>query len=200
MFNDFTLQARYVLAYALQQAQHRHHETIDTEHVLLAIIWETTGVGADVLRDVGIDYNQVFCAASRRTAGGTRHISLDGKPMSKAVLDTITFARDEACKLGHQLVGTGHLLLGLLHESESTAVQVLHEIGKKAAEVRKATLKALATANDTSAPLIDRRPQEGWAHLDKVLFRRLEGVAAKRKTELNELLHRVVEEWLNRQA
>lgn len=200
MFDDLTLQAKYVLRYARQQAQSRLHECMDTEHVLLAMMWDSTGVAADVLRKLGVDFNQVYCAVSRRAPSGVRFVSLEGMAMTKAVHNSIVFARSEARRLGQEPVGTGHLLLGLLHDSETAAAQILGEIGPSTAELRDAALAALATVNEASLLPVDRRPQEKrWACLTQELFKRLEGIADKRAMKLNELLCRILEEWLDQQ-
>lgn len=139
MFVRFTDRARKVMALANQEAQHMQHFYIGTEHILLGLVKEGTGVGANVLRNLGVDLPTVQREVESLLAKGAEPTR--GKlPLSPRTKSVIEFARAEAKKLNHNYVGTEHLLLGLLREEDGVAAHVLMNLG---VELRRARLEVL---------------------------------------------------------
>jgi len=126
-FNRFTERAQKVLAIAQQEALQFRHGYVGTEHLLLGLLEEQEGVAAKVLASMQIDLatvrNRIEQAMGYGNYSGTQ-ITLT--PRAKKVLE---LAFDEARRLGHNYVGTEHLLLGLLREGEGVAAQVLTSLG-----------------------------------------------------------------------
>ncbi|MFC1933057.1 ATP-dependent Clp protease ATP-binding subunit [Chloroflexota bacterium] len=123
-FEKFSERARRVLTSAQEEAQHLNHSYIGTEHILLGLIREEEGVAAKVLNNLGVSLSKVRSAVEyiigRGEKSGTGEIGLT--PRAKRVIE---LAIDEARHLGHNYIGTEHLLLGLLHEGEGIAAGVL---------------------------------------------------------------------------
>src|SRR4030067_882357 len=127
-FEKFTERARRVLTAAQEEAQHLNHNYIGTEHILLGLIREEEGVAAKVLVSMGVTLSKVRSAVEyiigRGEKATTGEIGLT--PRAKRVIE---LAIDEARRLGHNYIGTEHLLLGLLHEGEGVAAGVLDRFG-----------------------------------------------------------------------
>lgn len=124
-----TDRARRVMSLANGHAHAFNHEYLGTEHILLGLIEEGDGVGATVLRNEGLNAemirNEVEAIVKRGPAGvSLRRLSLT--PRARAVLQ---YAQEEALSLGHTLIGTEHLLLGLLREDHGAGAEVLRELG-----------------------------------------------------------------------
>ncbi|MGE0432546.1 MAG: ATP-dependent Clp protease ATP-binding subunit [Planctomycetota bacterium] len=146
MFDKFTDRARKVMGLARQEAQKLNHENIGTEHILLGLIQEGSGVAANVLKNMEVDIRKVRSEIEKLVQTGTQMTTIGGKlpftPRAKKVLD---LAQEEAQNLGHNYIGTEHLLLGLLREQEGVAAQVLMNMGLKLEEVREEVLELLGT-------------------------------------------------------
>jgi len=144
MFDNFTERARKVLGLARQEAQKFNHEYIGTEHILLGLILEGSGVAANVLRNMEIDLRKIRLEIEKLVQQGPQMVTAPGKlpftPRAKRVID---LAKAEAQELGHEHIGTEHLLLGLLKENEGIAAQVLMNLGVRLEEVREEVLELL---------------------------------------------------------
>jgi ATP-dependent Clp protease ATP-binding subunit ClpC len=143
MFERFTDRARRVMGLANQEAQRFNHESIGTEHVLLGLIKEGSGVAANVLRNLGVDLKRVRMEIEKKVPSGHDMVTMGRLPFTPRAKKVIELAFEEARALGHNYVGTEHLLLGLLRESEGVAAQVLVEQGLKLEEVREEVLRLL---------------------------------------------------------
>jgi ATP-dependent Clp protease ATP-binding subunit ClpC len=123
-FEKFSERARRVLTFAQEEAQHFNHSYIGTEHILLGLVREDEGVAAKVLLNLGVGLSKVRSAVEfiieRNEKPSTGDIGLT--PRAKRVIE---LAIDEARSLGHNYIGTEHLLLGLLREGEGIAASVL---------------------------------------------------------------------------
>jgi len=123
----FTQRARRVLSLAQEEAERLQHSYIGTEHLLLGLMREEGGVAGRVLRDLGLDQRRVEELVERMTRAGqrTQNARLDLSPGTKKVLE---LAVDEARRMGHHYIGTEHLLLGLVRQSEGIAIDVLKRL------------------------------------------------------------------------
>jgi ATP-dependent Clp protease ATP-binding subunit ClpC len=135
-FDRFTKRARRVLSQAKDEATRLNHRYIGTEHILLGLVSEEGGVALRVLQSLEISAGQVRAAVERTVGRGTR------APMSQPTLtprtkQVIEIAVDEARQLGHHYIGTEHLLLGLVHQEEGVAVDVLRRLGAPPEKIRE---------------------------------------------------------------
>ncbi|MEE9269344.1 MAG: ATP-dependent Clp protease ATP-binding subunit [Candidatus Krumholzibacteria bacterium] len=143
MHDRFTDRVRRVIYYARDEASRLQHDYIGTEHLLLGIVREGEGIAAKVLSKLDLDFEQIQQAVESmvKSSGGTLTIGeIPFTPRAKRVLE---LAIEEARLLGHNYVGTEHLLLGLIREGEGVAAQVLAELGVDRKRVREEVLKLL---------------------------------------------------------
>src|SRR5207248_11587175 len=143
MFERFTDRARKVMALANQEAQRFNHEYIGTEHILLGLVKEGSGVGATVLKNLDIDLRKVRLEVEKLVKSGPDMVTMGKLPQTPRAKKVIEYAIAEARHLGHNYVGTEHLLLGLLREKDGVAAQVLMNLGLKLEEVREEVLNLL---------------------------------------------------------
>ncbi len=150
MFERFTDRARKVMALANQEAQRFNHDYIGTEHILLGLVKEGSGVGANVLKNLNVDLRRVRMEVERLVRSGPEVVSGMGKlPQTPRAKRVIEYAIEEARNLNHNYVGTEHLLLGLLREQDGVAAQVLQNLGLKLEEVREEVLNLLGTNGES---------------------------------------------------
>src|ERR671916_361186 len=143
MFERFTDRARKVMALANQEAQRFNHEYIGTEHILLGLVKEGSGVGANVLKNLDVDLRKVRLEVEKLVKSGPDMVTMGKLPQTPRAKKVIEYAMEEARNLNHNYVGTEHLLLGLLREQEGVAAQVLMNLGLKLEEVREEVLNLL---------------------------------------------------------
>ncbi len=143
MFERFTDRARKVMALANQEAQRFNHEYIGTEHILLGLVKEGSGVGANVLKNLDVDLRKVRLEVEKLVKSGPDQVTMGKLPQTPRAKKVIEYAIEEARNLNHNYVGTEHLLLGLLREREGVAAQVLMNLGLKLEEVREEVLNLL---------------------------------------------------------
>jgi hypothetical protein len=138
----FTHRARQVLSLAQADAERLQHDYIGTEHLLLGLMREEGGVAGRVLRDLGLERGRVEELVSQMTRATTRMgtTQLDLSPGTKRVLK---LAVDEARRMGHHYIGTEHVLLGLVRQSEGVAIDVLKRLGVSPDDVRRQTRRVL---------------------------------------------------------
>jgi ATP-dependent Clp protease ATP-binding subunit ClpC len=151
MHDKFTERVRKVIYLAREEAARLQHDYIGTEHLLLGVIREGEGIAATVLNNLGVDLDHIRQAVENMVSasGGTMTIGeIPFTPRAKRVLE---LAVEEARSLGHNYVGTEHLLLGLIREGEGVAAKVLLELGVDRKRVREETLKLLG-GSPTQAP------------------------------------------------
>jgi ATP-dependent Clp protease ATP-binding subunit ClpC len=144
MFEKFTERARKVMSLARQEAQRLNSEFIGTEHILLGIIQEGGGVAAKVLKNLNVDLKRIRQEIEKLITPSTSPtVTLGQLPFSPRAKRVIELAGEAASGLGHDVIGTEHLLLGLLKENEGIAAQVLTNLGLKLDEVRDMVLEVL---------------------------------------------------------
>ncbi len=148
MFERFTDRARKVMALANQEAQRFNHEYIGTEHILLGLVKEGSGVGANVLKNLGVDLRKVRLEVEKLVKSGPEMVTMGKLPQTPRAKRVIEYAIEEARTLNHNYVGTEHLLLGLLREQDGVAAQVLMNLGLKLDDVREEVLNLLGAGVD----------------------------------------------------
>src|SRR5699024_993204 len=127
MFGRFTERAQKVLALAQEEANRLKHNNIGTEHILLGLIREGSGIAAKALVELGLETKQIQTEVEKLIGKGNHSFqSVHYTPRAKKVVE---LSQDEARKLGHPYVGTEHILLGLIREGEGVAARVLHNLG-----------------------------------------------------------------------
>ncbi len=143
MFERFTDRARRVVVLAQEEARLLNHNYIGTEHILLGLIHEGEGVAAKALESLGISLeavrNQVQEIIGQGGSSPSGHIPFT--PRAKKVLE---LSLREALQLGHNYIGTEHILLGLIREGEGVAAQVLVKLGADLSRVRQQVIKLLS--------------------------------------------------------
>ncbi|MDD5189745.1 MAG: ATP-dependent Clp protease ATP-binding subunit [Dehalococcoidales bacterium] len=142
-FEKFSERARRVLTLAQEEAQHLNHSYIGTEHILLGLLREEEGVAAKVLVSLGCNLGKVRSGVEFIIGRGDKPNSgeIGLTPRAKRVIE---LAIDEARHLGHNYIGTEHLLLGLLHEGGGVAAGVLDSFGINLEQVRAEVTKMLS--------------------------------------------------------
>ena len=157
MFERFTDRARRVVVFAQDEARGLNHNWIGTEHLLLAVIREGQGVGAKALEAMQISLDaarqQVESIIGRgQEPVGDGHIAFT--PRAKKVLE---LSLREALQLGHNYIGTEHILLGLIREGDGVAAQVLVNLGSDLNRARQQVIQLLHGHQGTRPALLDHR-------------------------------------------
>jgi len=162
-FDKFTERARKVLALAQEEARRFNHNYIGTEHILLGLVREEEGMAAKILSNLGVGLNKVRSAVEFiiGRGEGTAQTEVGLTPRAKRVIE---LAVDEARSLGHQYIGTEHILLGLLRESEGIASGVLESLGVSIDTVHAELNHTLSQ----SAPRSGSRPTTKTPTLDQL--------------------------------
>src|SRR5438093_643216 len=151
MYERFADRARKVMQLANQEAQRFNHEYIGTEHILLGLVKEGSGVAANVLKNLDIDLRKIRLEVEKIVQTGSGEMVSMGKlPHTPRAKKVIEYSIEEARNLNHNYVGTEHLLLGLLREQEGVAAQVLMNLGLKLEDVREEVLNLLGHNMDPS--------------------------------------------------
>jgi ATP-dependent Clp protease ATP-binding subunit ClpC len=153
MFERFTEKAIKVIMLSQEEARRLGHNFVGTEQVLLGLIGEGTGVGPRVLESMGITLHDARLEVEGIIGRGSGFVAVEipFTPRAKRILER---ALDEARQLGHNYIGTEHLLLGLIRERDGVAVRVLQQLGVGYDEIRAAVIRELGEAaeylgNDT---------------------------------------------------
>ncbi len=157
MFERFTDRARKVMALANQEAQRFNHEYIGTEHVLLGLVKEGSGVGANVLKNLDVDVKKLRLEVEKLVKSGADMVTMGKLPQTPRAKKVIEFAIEEARALNHNYIGTEHILLGLLRETEGIAAQVLMNLGLKLEDVRQEVLNLLGAGADGGIPGLEMK-------------------------------------------
>ena len=147
-FDKFTDRARKVLTLAQDEAQRFNHNYIGTEHLLLGLVREGEGVAARVLENMNVELPKVRTAVEFIIGRGDRPVvgEVGLTPRAKRVIE---LAIDEARRLGHNYIGTEHLLLGLVREGEGIAAGVLESLGVNLDKVRHEVIRVLSQSSST---------------------------------------------------
>jgi ATP-dependent Clp protease ATP-binding subunit ClpC len=148
---------------AHQEAQRFHHEYLGTEHILLGLVQEGSGVAAHVLKNLDIDLRKIRREVEKIVQPGPGAIRTGRLPQTPKAKKVIEYAIEEARGLNHNYVGTEHMLLGLLRDQEGVAAQVLLNLGLQLEAVRAEVRNLLGHAA-LPAPHVQPR-KDGSEHL-----------------------------------
>ena len=145
MFNRFTERARKVILLAKEEAKRFNHDYIGTEHILLGLVREGEGVAAAVLASFGLSSDKIRLEVEKLVQPGPSTVVSGDLPFTPKAKKVIELAMDEAHSLGHNYIGTEHLLLGLIREGEGVASQVLMNLGLELDKVREEVMNLLGS-------------------------------------------------------
>ena len=143
MFNRFTERARKVILLAKEEAKRFNHDYIGTEHILLGLVREGEGVAAAVLENLGLSSEKITMEVEKLVKAGPSTVISGDIPFTPKAKKVMELSMDEAVSLGHNYIGTEHLLLGLLREGEGIASQVLINLGLDLNKVRSEVMRLL---------------------------------------------------------
>lgn len=150
MFNKFTERARKVILLAKQEAKRFNHDYIGTEHILLGLLREGEGVAAAVLQSLGMNLNNIRLEVEKLVQVGPTTVVSGDLPFTPKAKKVMELAMEEARTLGHNYIGTEHLLLGLIREGEGVASQVFMNMGLDLEKVREEVIKLLGSTTPGS--------------------------------------------------
>jgi ATP-dependent Clp protease ATP-binding subunit ClpC len=159
MFDRFTDRARKVMALARKEAQRFNHDFIGTEHILLGLIQEGSGVAANVLRNLGVEVNKIRSEIEKNVQTGPSMVTMGQLPFTPRAKKVLELSVEEANELGHNYIGTEHLLLGLIRENDGVAAQVLLDMNLKLEDVRSEVLELLGADSEASESSIPQSSQ-----------------------------------------
>ncbi|MDD5566006.1 MAG: ATP-dependent Clp protease ATP-binding subunit [Candidatus Omnitrophica bacterium] len=146
MFNRFTERARKVIILAKEEARRFNHDYIGTEHILLGLIREGEGVAAAVLERLGLSLENIRIEIEKLVQPGPTTQIMGDIPFTPRAKKALELAAEEARSLGHNYIGTEHILLGLIREEEGVAYQVLLNLGLDVNTVRSKIMEVLGSA------------------------------------------------------
>ncbi len=161
MYERFTDRARKVMQLANQEAQRFNHEYIGTEHILLGLVKEGSGVAANVLKNLDVDLRKIRLEVEKLVQSGPEMVTIGKLPQTPRAKKVIEYSMEEARNLNHNYVGTEHILLGLLREQEGVAAQVLMNLGLKLEDVREEVLNLLGHGMESGEGGGERGGREG---------------------------------------
>ncbi|HBR14896.1 MAG TPA: hypothetical protein DD723_05045 [Candidatus Omnitrophica bacterium] len=145
MFNRFTERARKVIVYAKEEARRFNHDYIGTEHLLLGLVREGEGVAAAVLQKLGLDLEMIRIEVEKLVQPGPQTQVLGDIPFTPRSKKALELSAEEARALGHNYIGTEHLLLGLVKEGEGMAYRVLLNLGLDLGKLRNEVMELLGS-------------------------------------------------------
>ncbi len=151
MFNRFTEQAKRAILLAQEEANRLNHGYLGTEHILLGLIRENEGIAANVLKNSGIDLARVHQAVTNAVGRGQEASFLGQIPLTLRANKALQLAAKEARQLGHNYLGTEHLLLGLTKDKESLAAQILMGLGVDLDQLRQEVINQLGELPSSAA-------------------------------------------------
>jgi ATP-dependent Clp protease ATP-binding subunit ClpC len=143
MFERFTERARQVVVLAQDEARALKHDYIGTEHLLLGLLREEEGLAARVLETLGVELEEVRDQVARIVGQG-EHVATGQIPFTPRAKAVLELSLREALALGHNYIGTEHVLLGIARENDGMAVRVLREVGVDVASIRDELLRLLS--------------------------------------------------------
>ncbi|MBE9166272.1 ATP-dependent Clp protease ATP-binding subunit [Pleurocapsales cyanobacterium LEGE 06147] len=151
MFERFTEKAIKVIMLAQEEARRLGHNFVGTEQILLGLIGEGTGVAAKVLKSMGVNLKDARIEVEKIIGRGSGFVAVEipFTPRAKRVLE---LSLEEARQLGHNYIGTEHLLLGLIREGEGVAARVLENLGVDLSKVRTQVIRMLGETAEVGAP------------------------------------------------
>ena len=151
MFDRFTKRARRALQLAQEEARNLNHNVIGTEHVLLGLLREESGVAARVLQEMNVTLEKVRTIVQRQMGTGPHAVSFGSLELAERTKRIIELAVDEARQMKQRHIGTEHLLLGIVRDKENIGAEILSSMGVNASALRHALTK-LTQKPETESP------------------------------------------------
>jgi hypothetical protein len=182
LFERFTERARQVVVLAQEEARALTHNYIGTEHILLGLLREHEGLAAQALASLDITLERVRAQIVRIVGSGDEEVNAGQIPFTPRAKKVLEIALREALSLGHNYIGTEHILLGLVRENEGVAARVLLDFDADAEKVRNQVIRLLS--GSSAGRSVVAHPQSGFDQWIRVgasaSARRLLMVAAAR--------------------
>ncbi|MBW3614437.1 MAG: hypothetical protein KY439_03895 [Actinobacteria bacterium] len=151
MFERFTDRARRVLVIAQEEAKALGHDALGSEHILLGLLGESEGVAAKALAQLGLGQHDLRRQVVQATGPGAEGEAVAAPPFTPGAKTSLQWSLREGLNLGHNYIGTEHLLLGVLREPEAVIVRLLGDSGLEVEQVRGQVLQLLI-GNPTASP------------------------------------------------
>jgi ATP-dependent Clp protease ATP-binding subunit ClpC len=143
MFERFTDKGRKIIILAREEAERHQNDYLGTEHLVLAILRESDGIALTIIKKMGLSSEQIRLEIERNLPGGGTTMTFGEIPFSPRVKKVIEYAVEEARLLGHNHIGSEHLLLGLLREEEGIGGKILRSLGANLLTARQLTVTFL---------------------------------------------------------
>ena len=143
MFERFTDKGRKIIILAREEAERHQNDYLGTEHLVLAILRESDGIALMILKKMGLSTEQIRLEIERNLPGGGTTMTFGEIPFSPRVKKVIEYGVEEARLLGHNHIGSEHLLLGLLREEEGIGGKILRSLGANLLTARQLTVTFL---------------------------------------------------------
>ena len=168
MFERFTDRGRKIIILAREEAERHQNDYLGTEHLVLAILRESDGIALMIIKKMGLSHEQIRLEIERNLPTGGTTVTFGEIPFSPRVKKVIEYGVEEARLLGHNHIGSEHLLLGLLREEEGIGGKVLRSLGGNLLTARQLTVTFLRKSGTrerdkkSSTPALD----ESWERSD----------------------------------
>ncbi len=146
MFEKFTDRGRKIIILAREEAERHQNDYLGTEHLALALLRESDGLALAVIKKMGLSMEQVRMEIERNLPSGSNTMTFGEIPFTPRVKKVIEYAVEEAKLLGHNYIGSEHLLLGLLREEEGIGGKILRSLGGNLLTARQLTINLLRKA------------------------------------------------------
>jgi ATP-dependent Clp protease ATP-binding subunit ClpA len=154
MFERYTEKSIKVIMLAQEESRRLGHNYVGTEQLLLATIGEGRGIGAEVLRSMGVTLPAARIEVEKIIGRGAGHVAIE-IPFTPRAKNVLSIAQGESHQLGHYYICTEHLLLGLVRESEGVATKVLERLNVDISDIRNQIIRMLGESSGYSRDLID---------------------------------------------
>ena len=165
MFERFTARARQVIVFAQDEARALKHNYIGTEHILLGLLREKEGLAARVLESLDVTLDEARAQVARIIGQSDEEVTSGQMPLTPRTKKVLELALREALSLGHEYVGTEHILLGLVRENEGVAARILLDFDADAEKIRNEVIRMLSGPGRRQTPPISTR--SGTVHFQK---------------------------------
>ena len=195
MYERFTDRSRKVMQLANQEAQRFNHEYVGTEHILLGLIKEASGIACKILEMRDIDLRKVRLEVEKLVQSGPEMVPMGKLPQTPRAKKVIEFSMEEARNLNHNYVGTEHILLGLLREQEGIACQVLMNLGLTKIDTLRREILELLGEPKRRFTLTEQRLKEWEVQKEDAVANQDFERAARLREQINKEKARTGQAW-----
>jgi ATP-dependent Clp protease ATP-binding subunit ClpC len=157
MFEKFTERGRKIIIYAKEEAERRNNDYLGTEHLLLALLREEDSIPVTILKKMGLSIDEVRFEIGRNLPVGTNLLTFGDIPFTPRAKKVLELAIEEARLLGHNYIGSEHLLLGLIREDEGIAGKILRNLGANLLGARQLTINLAVKPQAQSSQQKERK-------------------------------------------